>query len=181
MTKLLINFRSKGIKLMLALVLGGFGLANSALAQDAPKIAVLDMGAALFNSDLAKKVEEEMKTETAEDEQKIRALAEEATALQEKMQKDAAVMSEDEQRKANEKLQEIGVQYKFLVEKVQGLYEQRRQQFQETYSPNLIEAIKAIVEDEEYDLIYRAEGVLYFKPAYDITAQVTEKLNSQNR
>lgn len=177
------NTHAKGLQLILALVLGVATFVAPVQAQDAaaPKVAVLNMGEALFNSDLAKKVEEEMKTETAEDEQKIRALAEEATALQEKLQKDAAVMSEDEQRKSNEKLQEIGVQYKYLIEKVQALYEQRRQQFQETYSPNLIQAITAIVEEEKFDLVYRSEALLFFQPAYDITARVTERLNSQNQ
>ncbi len=185
MINILLVTRSRGLQLVLALAVGVFGFGAAAMAQDAApaeqKVAVLDMGAALFNSDIAKKVEEELKTETAEDEGKIRALAEEATALQEKLQKDAAVMSEAEQRKANEQLQEIGVQYQYLLEKVQTLVEQRRQQFQETYSPNLVEAIKAIVEEENFDFVYRKEAVLYSKPAYDITARVTEKLNSQNQ
>jgi outer membrane protein len=179
-----INARFKGLQLVLALVLGGFGFGTSVMAQDAPatpKVAVLDMGTALFNSDMAKKVEEELKAETAEDEQKIRTLAQEATALQEKMQKDAAVMSEAEQRKTNEQLQEIGVQYQYLIEKLQTLMEERRQQFQQTYSPNLVEAIKAIVEEENLDFVYRKEAVLYSKESYDITARVTERLNSQNR
>jgi outer membrane protein len=184
MTNILLVTRSKGLQLVLALVLGTSGLTTAAMAQDAAtgtqKIAVLDMAAALFNSDIAKKVEEELKTETAEDEGKIRSLATEATELQDQLKKDAAVLSETEQRKKNEQLQEIGVQYKYLVDKVQALVEQRRQQFQETYSPNLVEAIKAIVEEENFDFVYRKEAVLYSKPAYDITARVTEKLNSQN-
>lgn len=180
-TNILSVTRSRGLQLLLVLTLGTFGFTNVAAAQDAQKVAVLDMAAALFNSDIAKKVEEELKSETAEDEGKIRALAEDANELQQKLQKDAAVMSEAEQRKANEQLQEIGVQYQYLLEKVQTLVEQRRQQFQETYSPNLVEAIKAIVEEENFDFVYRKEAVLYSKPAFDITARVTEKLNSQNR
>lgn len=183
-TNILINSRPKRLQLMLALALGGLCCGASVMAQDVPanpKIAVLDMGRALFDSDIAKKVEEELRTETAEDAEKIRTLEQEAVALQEKLQKDTAVMSEAEQRKANEQLQEIGVQYQYLAEKLQTLTEQRRQQFQETYSPNLVEAIQAIVAEEKYDLVYRAEAVLFFQPAYDITARVTERLNSQNQ
>jgi outer membrane protein len=163
MTNILTNTRSKGLQLVLALVLGGAGFGASVMAQDAPavpKVAVLDMGTALFNSDMAKKVEEELKAETAEDEQKVRTLAQEAQTLQEKLQKDA---------------------YQYLMEKLQTLMEERRQQFQETYSPNLVEAIKAIVEEENLDFVYRKEAVLYSKESYDITARVTERLNSQNR
>jgi outer membrane protein len=153
--------------------------AGTASAQAPMKIAVLDMAAALFNSDIAKKVEQEMRTETADDETKVRALAEEATKLQERLQKDAAVMSEAEQRKIADQIQEIGVQYQFLVQKIQNLLQERRQAFQQTYAQNLLLAITEIVEQENYDIVFRAEGVLHYQDAYDITARVTEKLNQQ--
>lgn len=156
--------------------------ANSVQAQDAaPKIAVLDMAAALFNSDKAKAVDAEIQAQTAEDQTKARSLAEQATALQEKLQKDEAVMSDDEKRKTAEQIQEIGVQYQFLAEKIQKLYNDRRQQFQETYAPNLIQAITAVLEEEtdKFDMVLRSEAVLHFEPTYDITARVTEKLNQQ--
>ncbi len=165
------------IKAMLVAVLA-FS-AGSVNAQAQMKIAVLDMAAALFNSDIAKRVEQEMRTETAEDEQKVRTLAEEATGLQEKLQKDAAVMSEAEQRKVAEQIQEIGVQYQFLVQKIQNLLQERRQAFQQTYAQNLLLAITEVVEQENYDIVFRAEGVLHYQDAFDITARVTEKLNQQ--
>src|SRR5687768_16295309 len=121
MINILLVTRSRGLQLVLVLALGVFGFGAAAMAQDTTsatqKVAVLDMGAAFSNSHFARKVEEELKTETAEDEGKIRALAEEATALQALLQKDSAVMSEAEQRKANEQLQEICVQYQYLLEK----------------------------------------------------------------
>jgi outer membrane protein len=150
------------------------------VTTEAPlKIAILDMAAALFNSDVAKKVDEEVQAQTADDAEKVRLLAEEATALQEKLQTDASVMSEDEKRKANEQIQEIGVQYQFLVEKVQKVVGDRRQQFQDTYAPNLIQAITAVVEEDDFDLVFRSEAVLHYRTAFDITARVTEKLNQQ--
>jgi outer membrane protein len=157
-----------------------FGAVN-AQAQDAPKVAVLDMAQALFNSDKAKAVDAEIQSQTAEDQTRARSLADEARALQEKLQKDEAVMSDDEKRKTAEQIQEIGVQYQFLAEKIQKLYEERRQQFQETYAPNLIQAITAVLEEEtdKFDIVLRSEAVLHFEPAYDITARVTEKLNQQ--
>lgn len=150
------------------------------VTTDAPlKIAILDMAAALFNSDVAKKVDEEVQAQTADDAEKVRLLAEEATTLQKKLQTDASVMSEDEKRKANEQIQEIGVQYQFLVEKVQKVVGDRRQQFQDTYAPNLIQAITAVVEEDDFDLVFRSEAVLHYRTAFDITARVTEKLNQQ--
>lgn len=153
---------------------------GQAMAQEEPlKIAFLDMATALFNSDKAKAVNEQLTTETAADQEKVRSLASEATALQEQLQKDAAVLSDDEKRKINDQIQEIGVQYQFLVQKIQTLLQERRQQFQETYAPNLIQAITEVVEEEEYDIVFRAEAALQFGSALDITARVTEKLNEQ--
>jgi outer membrane protein len=162
----------------LALLLVGT-TSDVALAQAPEKVAILDMAAALFNSDRAKQIEEQLQGETSEDEQKIRSLAEQGRALQEKMQKDAAVMSDADRRKTEEQLQEINVQYQFLIQKVQNLLNERRQQFQQTYAPNLVQAIQEVVEEGSYDLVLRADAVLHFSNAYDITARVTEKLNAQ--
>jgi outer membrane protein len=154
-------------------------LSTGALAQEGIKIAVLDMSAALFNSEKAKEIDAQMRSETAEDQEKVRALAEEATKLQTKMEQDAAVMSDAEKRRATEQMQELGVQYQFLVQKMETLFQERREEFQNTYAPNLIQAITAVVEEGKYDMVLRAEVVLHYANTYDITARVTEKLNTQ--
>lgn len=168
---------------LLALLLGtlsGTALAQDAAAAEGPlKIAVLDMAAALFNSDKAKEVDAQIRTETAQDEEKVRSLATEATALQEKLQKDDAVMSDAEKRRTNEQIQEIGVQYQFLVQKIQTLLQERREAFQNTYAQNLIQAITEVVEEGQYDIVFRSEVALHYRTSYDITARVTEKLNQQ--
>lgn len=156
------------------------GLSGTAAAQEPLKVAVLDLGAALFNSDRARALTEELRNETAEDEQKARALADQANQLQTKLQQDNAVMSDAEKRRASEQIQEIGVQYQYLVQKIQTMLQDRQQQFQNTYAPNLNQAVTAVVEEGQYDLVLRAEAALYFRSAYDITARVTEKLNQQN-
>lgn len=154
--------------------------ANTAPAGPLQKVAVLDMATALFNSDRAKAVDQEMQKQTTDDQAKIRQLADEGKKLQDKLKKDEAAMSDEEKRKTTEKIQEIGVQYQFLSEKIQKLYQDRRQQFQETYAPNLIQAISDVVKEGNYDMVFRQEAVIHFSnSAYDITPKVTEKLNAQ--
>jgi len=173
--------RSAGRALSLALPLGiVLGLASGqAVAQLQLKIAVLDMSAALFNSERAKVEDDRVREETAEDENKVRVLAEQATALQEKLQKDGSIMSEDQRRRAAEEIEELGVQYNFLVQKLQRMMQERRQNFQQAYTPNLIQAITAVIEEEKFDIVFRAEAVLHYNNVNDITAQVTAKLNQQ--
>ena len=88
-------------------------------------------------------------------------------------------MSEAEQRRIVGEIQELQNQYQFLVQKIQTLSQERMQQFQQTYAPNLVQAISEVVEEEGIDIVLRSESVLYFNNPYDITAQVTAKLNEQ--
>jgi len=95
------------------------------------------------------------------------------------LETDAEVMAEAEQNSIIADIQEIGVQYEFLVQRIEGLVTQRRQEFEQTYSPNLVQAISEVFEEGGYDMVIRAEAVLFFANTLDITAQVTEKLNQQ--
>ncbi len=155
--------------------------AGSTFAQsdNGLKIAVLNMAEALLNSDVAKVIEQELQAETKEDQDKLRNLATQGQQLQERLQKDGEVMSEAEQRRVVGEIQEIQNQYQFLLQKIQTLSNERRQQFQQTYAPNLVQAISEVVEEEGFDLVIRGEAALYYDNTLDITARVTEKLNLQ--
>lgn len=164
----------------MCLVLLLAGVSVSAMAQQGPlKVAVLDMAGALFNSEFAKQVDQQVNEETSEDAEKVRSLAEQAQGLQEKLETDGSIMSDAEKRKTAEEIEEIGVQYNFLVQKIQKLVQQRRQQFQQTYAPNLIQAITEVVEEDDFDIVLRSESALHYRSSFDITARVTEKLNQQ--
>jgi outer membrane protein len=166
------------VKAACALLVATF--AGSVMAADAPlKIAVVDMAGALFNSERAKVVNDQLETETAGDKAKLQTLGEQAQALQQKMEQDASVMSDEEKRKSTEEIQEISVQYQFLMERLQTLLNERRETFQNTHAQSLIQAIQSVIEEGQYDLVIRAEAALYFGTEHDITARVTEKLNSQ--
>jgi outer membrane protein len=155
--------------------------AGSTFAQsdNGLKIAVLNMAEALLNSDVAKGIEQELQAETKDDQDKLRNLATQGQQLQERLQKDGEVMSEAEQRRVVGEIQEIQNQYQFLLQKIQTLSNERRQQFQQTYAPNLVQAISEVVEEEGFDLVIRGEAALYYDNTLDITARVTEKLNLQ--
>jgi len=143
------------------------------------KIAVVDVQAAILNSEEAKRLMAQIQEEFKAEEEQIRSIQSEAAVLYERLQKDGEVMSEAEQRRIVGELQELQNQYEFLVEKIQTLINQRRQQFQQTYAPNLVQAITEVVEEDSYDIVFRAEAVLHYANAINITARVTEKLNQQ--
>lgn len=166
----------------MALVLGTL-LSSGVFAQDDSsgevKIAILDMAAALFNSKQAQLVNEQVIAETQGDQEKIRELATEAQALQEELQQNAAVMSEDDQRRKAQSIQELANQYDFLVKQNETYVQQKQQEFQNTYATILIQVINELIEEGGYDMVLRSEAVLFHENAYDITALVTERLNEQ--
>ncbi len=172
----------KNIRFYIAVI--SISLFSNVLAQDevtagGPKIAILDMAAALYNSELAEAVQDQLSLETDDDSIRIRELAQEGTSLQERLTVDAEVISEAEQRDIMEQLEEIGVQYQYLEQRVESIVQQRREIFEQTYSSSLIQAISDVVEEDDYDVVLRAEVALFFKGALDITAKVTAKLNEQ--
>ena len=79
-------------------------------AQDT-KIGILNAIQALFNSDAARVVQQELEQEFAQDEQRANELTEELTALQEQYQQNEAVMSEDEVRRMNSDAQDLRFSY----------------------------------------------------------------------
>lgn len=150
---------------------------TSAQAQDGLDIAVLNVQEALFNSDRAQQVDAAVREETSEDEQRVRELAQQAQELRQRMEQDASILSQEEQRRLNSQIEEIGVQYQYLVQKLQGIVQERQEQFQQDTTPLLVQAISQVVEEEGYDLVLRAEAALHFRSSYDITDRVTEILN----
>ena len=90
-------------------------LSQGAFAQDA-KIGLLNALQALFNSDAAKVVQEELEQEFSIDEERAQELTEQLGALQEEYQQNEAVMSEEEIRRMNSNAQDLMVQLQLIQE-----------------------------------------------------------------
>lgn len=159
-----------------ALVL--LGLSASVSAQESSlKIAVLDVNGALLNSSAAQQIDSEILAETAEDREKLETLATEMQGLQQRVQRDEATLSDAEKKRIEDQFNELGVQYNYLAQKLQTLSQERMQQFQQAYTPALIQAIQEVVEQENYDLVLNRNAVLHYGSGTDITAKVIERLN----
>ena len=94
--------------------------AQTAVAQDT-KIGVLNPLQALFNSDAARIVQEELEQEFSVDEARATELTEQLQALQEEYQQNEAVMTEDEIRRMNSNAQDLQVQPPAVSRQVAGL------------------------------------------------------------
>ena len=154
--------------------------AQNAATQDA-KIGILNAIQALFNSDAARVVQEELEQEFAQDEQRATELTEELTTLQEQYQQNEAVMSEDEVRRMNSDAQDLQVQLQLIQERVQTALQEKNQEFVQSMQEELTQAVMDVVAEGGFDLILNTESAPYFAPVLDITARVTAKLNENSQ
>ena len=151
-------------------------ISQGALAQDT-KIGVLNPLRALFASDAAQIIQQELEADLAPDQERATALSEQLNALAEEFQQNEAIMTEDEKRRMNSDAQDLQVQLQLIQERVQTALNERNQLFLESMQEQLANAVSEIVAEGGFDLILNTESSPYFAPVLDITARVTAKLN----
>lgn len=161
------------------LILAGLMLASgSGFAQES-KIGIINLEQALFNSEPARGVQDELRAEFSADEQRAQSLQQELMALQERFQKDEAVMSQAEIRQLNADAQEKQLQLQLISERVQQALQEKNQEFIESMRQTLSDAITDVVAEGGYDLVLNAAAVAYADPVLDITGKVTAKINEK--
>ncbi len=151
-------------------------IAQGALAQDT-KIGILNPLRALFASDAAAVIQQELESELAPDQERATELSEQLSALAEEFQQNEAIMTEDAKRRMNSDAQDLQVQLQLIQERVQTALNERNQAFLESMQEQLAEAVSDVVAEGGFDLVLNADSAPYFAPVLDITARVTAKLN----
>ncbi len=165
----------------LMMLVGVALLSASATAQDT-KIGIINLEQALFTSEAARGVQQEIEVEFSNDVERAQSIQQELIALQEKFQQDEAIMSESEIRQMNADAQEKQLQLQLISERLQQAQQEKNQEFVESMRQTLTDAISDVVAEGGYDLVLNAASVAYADPVLDITPKVTAKINqiSQN-
>lgn len=151
--------------------------AGSAFAE--MKIAVVNVQRAIGECDEAKAMIAKLESDLAPDQTTVKNLGASITQLQEKFNKDGDVMSDPEKRKLQKEIEDKQIEYQFQVNKLQKTVNERQQDILQQMAPKLDAVLKDIIAKEQYDLVIHRQNVLYVDAKYDITAQVTEKLNQK--
>ncbi len=151
---------------------------NTAVA--ASKVAVVDMERAVFLSDAAKNSIKAFEQDNSSDISKLKSLESDLRALQEKREKNADFMSEDEARKLAKEFEEKRSEFQFFGQKLQKLEQRWKREFFQTQLPNVEKLLKAIIEEGEYDVVLQAGAVVYATPQVDLTKPLLERLNAEN-
>jgi outer membrane protein len=143
------------------------------------RVGVVDFRTALLSSDAAKRFGEQLKKDFADEEARLREVGESAQKLQDRLKKDAAIMSESERTKLSSELEEKAQEFNFLKKKYQNAISKREEQFLQESKPKVDEAIRMIARDEKIDFILPSKVVVYANPGLDLTAKLVEALNAK--
>ncbi|MFO7530356.1 MAG: OmpH family outer membrane protein [Marinobacter sp.] len=141
------------------------------------RIGVVDLRQALFSSDEAKAFSETLQKDFAGEEAKVREAQEAARKLQERLQKDGAMMNETERNELAGQFQQKVQEFNMLKQRLDSTVSQRKQQFLENARPEVDAAVKELLEENNLDLILPSEAVVYVKPEMNLTSKLLEKLN----
>lgn len=143
----------------------------------ASKLSVVDMERALFQSEGAKASFKQVEDQFGDNLVKIKELEKELMESQKKLQKDGAIMSDDEQRKLRNNVKEKQSEFQFHAGKLQQAEQQWRQQFFRANMPRIQEILKAIIDEEKVDVVLNGQAVIHVTPDLDLTKKLLNKLN----
>lgn len=151
----------------------------SSLASAEMKIGVVDVRTALLSSNAAKKFREEMQNEFKDDYAKLSELGEEGQKLKDRLEKDAAILSEVERRRLGLELKKKAEEFTFMKNQLESTIQSRETEFLQESKPRMDAAIEQIIKTEKLDLVLSREVALYANPSLDYTTRIIDILNKQ--
>jgi len=163
--------------LKVALTCAVLALPSFAWAQG--KIAVVNVQEAILQTDHAQKRlaavrdQEDYKSDKAEFDR----LKDEFDQLVRKLQTDMAVMSQEQQKTARQKLATKQGDLEHVTGKLQQAEQSAGQTILQEMSPRVQEVLRDLIATEGIGLLLQRNSVIHADAGYSITAKVTDKLN----
>lgn len=157
--------------------LAAFIFPTLALAQG--KVAVVNLQEAILQSDLAQQRLSEVRGEEGyqADKDEFDRIQEELEKLVQDFQKDAAVMSQEQQVAARKNLASKQADLEYVASKLQQAEQATGQALLQEMSPMVQEVLRELIATEGIGLLLQRGSVIHADPGYSITAKVTDKLN----
>ena len=154
-----------------------FILPLSAMAQG--KIAVVNLQEAILQTDAAQKRLNEVRNQEdyKADKAEFDKLKKEFDELVRKLQTDMAVMSQDQQVAARQKLASKQGDLEHVTGKLQQAEQGAGQAILQEMSPKVQEVLRELIATEGIGLLLQRNSVIHADAGYSITAKVTDKLN----
>lgn len=140
-------------------------------------IGVLNINEALFNTEAWKQQVEQLESVLSEDQTAADSLRQELLDLQENLQVNTPTLTSTEIQRIREEAQFKQLKFQQIGERVQGTLQSSQNQFLERYRNLLGEALNEIYTEGGYDFILRSDSIAASGFTYNVTSEVTAKLN----
>jgi len=163
--------------LKLAIVMVAMAMPVLGWAQG--KIAVVNLDEAILQTDMAQKRLGELgnQEDFKSDKEELEKLKSEFDELVKTFQKDAAIMSQEQQVAARNRLQSKQADMEHVAGKLQKTRNIALQALIEEMEPHLDTVMKEIIAQDGIGLLLHRQSIIHADPGYSITAKVTDKLN----
>jgi outer membrane protein len=142
------------------------------------KMAVVDFQRLAQESPQGKAIMEAMRAEFSPRERTLQAQMQALKAKQDKLQKDAATMSEDQRIRAEKELRDGERDFERARGELQDDVTARRNEEMSRLQRTLVEEVRSYAKAQNYDLVVSTEAVLFATPNYDITPAVLAALQA---
>lgn len=139
------------------------------------KVGVVNIPAILEKSTMLEKAKKRMEAEFASRESQLSLQMKEIQSKEEKMMRDASVMSESERSNLEKDLMNKKRDAKRNQQEFSEDLNARRNEELGKLQRRILEAIRIIGKDQKFDLLL-TDGVVYASEQIDVTAQVQQKL-----
>lgn len=168
-------------KLKVALMLVAALFTTSTFAQD--KIAVVDLGAAIFGSEIAQKRQKELqaRSEYAALQAKYDSTAADIKAMQKEAEAKSMTWSEEQKTEFQKKMEYMRADIELTARKLESEVRGLQNSIVRELQPKALEAIQELVTQEGITVLLRSDAVLMAKPELNLTAKLTEKLNAKTK
>ena len=143
------------------------------------KIAVVDLQEAILQTDQAQKRLADIRNQSdyKADKAEYDRLKKEFDGIVKKFQKDAAVMSQEQQVAARQKLTSKQADLEHVTGKLQKTEQGAGQALLQEMAPRVQEVLRELIAAEGIGLLLQRASVIHADAGYSITAKVTDKLN----
>ncbi|MDA1342608.1 MAG: OmpH family outer membrane protein [Proteobacteria bacterium] len=163
------------MKTKIALFIGLLLVANVSFAD--LKIGIVNVPAVLEKAPQAEKAKKRLEQEFKPRDNQLVNQQKKIQTMQEKFKKDASVMGEAQRNRMETEIQNKMRDAKRSQQEFSEDFNARRNDELGKLQKRIVESIRAIAKDQEFDLIL-TDGVLYSSPQMDITSQLQQKLST---
>ena len=141
------------------------------------KVGFVNVARLLEKAPQAEKAKKDLEREFAPRDKKLLAEQKDIKQMEERLTRDAAIMSDSERQRLDKDLISRKRDAKRLQDEFREDFNLRRNEELTRLQKEIFEAIQTLAKDENYDLLL-TDGVVYASDTIDVTGKVERKLES---